>query len=119
MRGDQRQPRRLRVLADYFCHPLWLPGESDNVSPADPRLGLSAGLAERLTAWAAEFDGILCGEDPASTAFESPQAERRFGETGEALAHAVARELGAGWSVTYFDIRTGADREIPYVPQGS
>ncbi|MEU6241000.1 hypothetical protein [Streptomyces sp. NPDC047024] len=115
MTGDETRPRRLRVMADYYSYPLWLPGESDNVSPTDPRLGISPGLSERLNEWAAEYDGILCMEDPASSGFESPEAEWRFGETGEALARAVAQELGGGWDVTYFDTRTGADRDIPYV----
>ncbi|MGK5630321.1 hypothetical protein [Streptomyces sp. URMC 123] len=106
-------PRAIRVLADYACHPLWVtdPGP-DNVAPDDPALGLSADLARRLNDWAAEYDAILCWDDPASSAFPSEEAKLAFARTGEALAHRLARELGPAWTVRYFDLRSGADRDI-------
>ncbi|MCX5195525.1 hypothetical protein OOK31_16700 [Streptomyces sp. NBC_00249] len=111
--NDEEQPRTIRVLADYECHPLW-PGENvGDLSPHDPDLGLTPDLAARLDAWAAEFDAILCRDDPASSAFPTPEAELAFARTGEKLAVRLARELGPGWRVRYFDPRTGADRSVP------
>ncbi|WP_330329194.1 hypothetical protein OHS33_05240 [Streptomyces sp. NBC_00536] len=109
--------RRVRVLADYQCHPLWLSGYPDgyvgDIAPEDELLNLSPELVRGLTAWAAEFDAILCWEDPGSSDFPSPEAEQAFAEKGEALARQVARELGPEWSVKYHDLRLGADRSIP------
>ncbi|MGW4890789.1 hypothetical protein ACWEQL_00755 [Kitasatospora sp. NPDC004240] len=107
--------RPIKVMADYDCHPLWFTAaeEAGDVSPEDPRLGLSAGLAADLTAWAGEFDAILVRDDPASSAFTSEEAERRFDTRGRRLAGRVASELGPTWQVLWFEGRTGTVREIP------
>ncbi|MGW2281448.1 hypothetical protein [Streptomyces sp. NPDC001770] len=99
-------------MADYFCHPLWIPDVSGNPSPHDPALGLTAGLARGLDAWAEEFEAILRLDDPASSAFPSPEAEAAFCRTGEELARQVASELGPAWRVTYRDTRTGTHRDV-------
>lgn len=116
MTGNDTELRPIRVMADYGCHPLWLTDELDNVSPEDPRLGLTSGLAKRLAEWAEEFDGILCLDDPASSGFPSSEAEASFAQAGEALARQVAQELGSSWKVTYFDLRIEADQDILYEP---
>ncbi|MFI9719712.1 hypothetical protein ACIHFE_08655 [Streptomyces sp. NPDC052396] len=106
------EPRLIRVMADYDCHPLWVPDFPEyNVSPDDPRLSLSPELAQRLDRWALEYDGILVRDDPASSAFPSEEAERAFIATGKALARQLARERGPAWRVTYFD-ETRAHRDI-------
>ncbi|WP_328720930.1 hypothetical protein OHT52_16410 [Streptomyces sp. NBC_00247] len=105
-------PRLLRVMADYGCHPLWIPDVPDNVSPHDPAFGLTAGLARKLEAWSDEFEAILVMDDPASSAFPSVEAEVAFCRTGEELARQVAAELGAAWRVTYLDVCTGSHRDV-------
>ncbi|MGW0858570.1 hypothetical protein [Streptomyces sp. NPDC002690] len=105
-------PRLLRVMADYECHALWIPDAFDNVSPRDPLFGLTARLAERLEAWSAEFDAILVQDDPASSAFPSPEAEAAFWRTGEELARQASAELGPAWRVTYEDRRTRTHRDV-------
>jgi hypothetical protein len=62
-------------------------------------VGLSEELGDRLEAWMDAFDAIYDEDDPASSDF-SDQVERMAWEAeGHALAHAIAAELGTGWSV--------------------
>ncbi|GAA1942845.1 hypothetical protein [Kitasatospora viridis] len=111
---DQHEPRGIRVLADYQCHPLWLVHpDAGDLSPEDPSLGLSADLAGRLADWAAEYDAILDWDDPASSAFAEPEAEEAFYALGRTLAERLAEELGGGWRVTYFDGRLRRDVDVP------
>lgn len=62
-------------------------------------VGLSDALGDRLEAWMDAFDAIY-DEDAPETSDFADQVERMAWETeGHALAHAIAAELGAGWSV--------------------
>jgi hypothetical protein len=94
--------RTVLVRADWQCWPTWTVDETgtvDNPAPAD--LGLSAGLATDLIAWADAYDAIFDKEYPPDTAFPTPEAERAWVERGRALADRVAAELGAGTEVRY------------------
>ncbi|GIG57088.1 hypothetical protein Lfu02_14600 [Longispora fulva] len=108
------EPRSVRVMADYDCDPLWLIGEGfyANVSPADPRLSLTADLAESLRVWAEEYTGTLNRSDPIASGFPTPEAEREFAARGEELARRVRAELSAEWTVFYFDESVREHREI-------
>ena len=111
--NDWPESRTIRLMADYECHPLWLSGpQAGDIAPDDPRLGLSSKLAERLSDWADEYDGILCVDDPVSSGFSSPETELAFYRVGEELAVLLAQELGRTWTVTYRDGRIGVDRVI-------
>lgn len=94
----------IRVLTDYYCHPLWVKypdGELDNISPES--LPISRELANSLNRWSDEFDAILNEDDPASSDFATPDDERRFNEQGRRLAEQFAHEVGSEYEVMYYD----------------
>lgn len=93
--------RRLKLMADYDCHPLW--GlEADEIGDVDPAsLPISAGLVADLGRWAATFDATLDRGDPARSGFASPDAEAAFRAEGARLAERLAVELGEGVRVEY------------------
>lgn len=95
--------RRIRLMADYFCHPLWHSGgvEVGDIDPAS--LPISADLQQDLGAWARAFDAILDMDDPANKGgFESPQAAADFAAQGAQLADRLRGELGPDWDVAYW-----------------
>ncbi|MBG6136407.1 hypothetical protein [Longispora fulva] len=94
-------------MPDYECHPLWCHGHGGevNVSPHDPVLGLSSGLATDLEQWGDEFDATLNRDDPASSGFPTPQVADQFAERGVLLSRRLREELASDWVVSYFDIR--------------
>lgn len=95
--------RRIRLMADYFCHPLWHDGglEVGDIDPAS--LPISDALKTDLDAWARAFDAILDMDDPANKGgFESPQARDDFAACGASLAQRLREELGAGWEIAYW-----------------
>ncbi|QRP47867.1 hypothetical protein [Amycolatopsis sp. FDAARGOS 1241] len=75
--------------------------EPTKVDPKSPNLGLSAELAADLKVSTREYCSIFDGDDPASAAFSSAEAERAFYERGWELARRVRREVDEGWDVTY------------------
>ena len=91
--------QKLKLMADYFSWPLWRLGEGD-VDPAT--LPISAVLQDRLKAWADAYNAILNQDDPASSRFPSPEAERAWDEQGLALWRDLQHELGGDYTVTYF-----------------
>jgi hypothetical protein len=114
--SDDGAPR-LRVMPDYNSNPLWIYGgppsfDVDNPAPED--LGLSTDLARELDAWAEEFDAILVRDDPARSAFSSPDAEAVFVARGRALARRVWEEIGDRYAVVeYLDTVSGSVEETP------
>jgi len=94
--------RRIKLMADYFCHPLWHNGGVD-VGCIDPAsLPISENLQRALDAWARTFDAILDMDDPANKGgFESPQAADDFVAQGAHLADRLRVELGSDWDVVY------------------
>ena len=109
-RKDEEPSQRLRsvkVMAEWSADPVWFFDAHTRpvttpVDPASPELGLSANLARDLTVWQADWDATLKHSDPASSAFPSKEAERRFDERGWELARRVRREVPAEWDVSYF-----------------
>lgn len=97
--GNDRCVRKLRVMADYDCWPLWDDGTCLNVDPAS--LPLSADLVRELSAWSARFDAILNRDDPARSAFPTLDDRARFLAEGRRLSDRVKSELGPGWIVRY------------------
>ncbi len=93
--------RRLKLMADYDCHPLW--GVSaDDLGDVDPAgLPISAELVAALAAWAAEFDATLDRDDPASSGFVDAATAAAFTAQGAALAARLADELGAEWQIDF------------------
>jgi hypothetical protein len=93
--GDTRRVRRLRLMADYECHPLWAAG--GNLDPWT--LGLPADLAEALSTWAADYTATLNQSDPRVSGFTDEPSARAWLAQGETLASRLRQE---GFAVDYF-----------------
>ena len=94
--------KKIRLMADYFCFPLWHNSgvEFGDIDPE--QLPLSPELKQSLLEWAAEFDAILCMDDPASSDFPSRRANIEFVAKGDVLLDRLKEELGPEYSVVYF-----------------
>lgn len=81
----------VKVMADYFCEPLWVSGPdlSSNVLPAE--LGLSPGLSRDLIQWADAFDNSIDHDNPAVRLW-SDEEHAAHVRLGRSLAVRVARE---------------------------
>lgn len=98
--------RRIRVMADYFCYPLWEDGPGTeavgNIDPAT--LGLPADLVDALEKWAKEFDSHLDMADPASSPPWPPEEWERFTARGRDLTHRLAQELDGRVEVRFHEL---------------
>lgn len=93
--------RRLKLMADYDCLPLWGTSAEDvgEVDPAD--LPISTELVADLGRWAAVFDATLDRDEPLRSGFGSPEAAAAFRAEGERLADRLRTELGEGWRIEF------------------
>jgi hypothetical protein len=90
--ADVADSRRIKVMTDYGCHPLWAMDEG-KIGPFSPyHLGVSLELENDLWAWAAEFDMSLNADDPANSNW-SGERHRQHIEQGLSLARRIKREL--------------------------
>lgn len=103
--------RRLKVMADYGCHALWDVGPTgpSNVNPK--HLPISNDLMARFHRWSRRYDKTLDRSDPSSSGFAHAAEHRLFVVEGWALSKELAKELGTGWYVVYFDDLTGETRQ--------
>ncbi|KAF1062276.1 hypothetical protein DX980_04660 [Burkholderia gladioli] len=92
--------RKLKVMADYQCHPLWdmSPGMYGDVDPNT--LPISPELRQQFADWARAFDETLDTSNPANSGFRSTEAEVAFKATGVALAERLQKELGKDFLVS-------------------
>jgi hypothetical protein len=88
------RPRRIKLMADYGCHPLWSMDEaySGNLDP--DALGLSPALAADLAAWAERFEDALDWDNP-GVVRDGDGFLARHEDEGRALASQLAEELAA------------------------
>ncbi|MGQ3354365.1 MAG: hypothetical protein ACT6XY_08305 [Phreatobacter sp.] len=88
------RPGRIKLMADYGCHPLWSMDEaySGNIDPEV--LGLSPALVADLMAWAERFDDALDWDNPGVVRDDDGFLARHEHE-GRALASRLAGELAA------------------------
>ncbi|RZI56585.1 MAG: hypothetical protein EOP37_23695 [Rubrivivax sp.] len=91
-------PKKLKLMADYQCFPLW--GDGDNIDPAS--LPISDRLCEDLMTWALAFDATLVMDDPLSSGFPTEVDELEFKREGHRLKERLQAELGARSCVTSF-----------------
>ena len=87
--------KRLKLMADYQCHPIWdmSPGKYRDVDPDE--LPISEGLKVRVRAWAAKYDETLNIDSPADSGFATEELEEGFNEEGRVIASLLKSELGA------------------------
>jgi hypothetical protein len=93
--------KKIKLMADYECHPLWgtTPEDFGDISPKE--LPISLELQNSLNEWAKRFDAILNMEDPASSGFNSEAEEKLFIDDGYKLAQRLRNELGSEYEIIY------------------
>jgi hypothetical protein len=85
-------PKRIKLMADYGCHPVWSL-DDDYGGNIDPDvLGFSPALVADLDAWAERFEDALDWDDPGAFKEDDGFGERHEA-AGRKLAIRVAREL--------------------------
>lgn len=85
---DPAQSTRIKVMADYYCHPLWALDAEMYGDIAPEALGLSPELTRDLNAWAEAFTASLAPDDPAETRWSEEEAAAH-----EAMARPLAIRL--------------------------
>jgi hypothetical protein len=95
--------KKIRLMPDYGCDPLWWE-EGDEVGDIDPEtLPLGKDTIERLHKWAKVYDATLNWDDPTDSAgFETEKAEAAFEEEGISLWKQLQQELSPNYEVIYF-----------------
>jgi hypothetical protein len=93
--------RRIKLMWDYQCWPLWEPG-SEHYALKPDSLPLSQATKDRLARWAAIPDAKLSKhmENPPDIIWTAEES-RAFEVEGRALWTILQRELGAGFHVVY------------------
>ncbi|MCC7250830.1 hypothetical protein [Hyphomicrobium sp.] len=88
---DPSQSTRIKVMADYYAHPLWALDEDLYGDFPPEALELSPELAQDLNAWAEAFTSSLDPDNPAESRWS--EAERQAHEAmARPLAVRLARE---------------------------
>lgn len=94
--------RKIKLMADYDCYPLWEIFE-DGQENMDPKtLELSKDLHESLGKWANEYDASLNTDDPLNSGFSSKEAEDIFENEGKRLFEVLKGQLNPDWVVEYY-----------------
>ncbi|MBB4017451.1 MULTISPECIES: hypothetical protein [Chelatococcus] len=92
--------RKIKLMADYDCWPLWDLDEIRNVNPET--LPLSATLKAALEAWAASYSETLDRDNPVESGFSSKAAAIAFNKEGRRLRDQLKVELPS-FQIVYFD----------------
>jgi len=103
---DPLLTRRVKVMADYDCHPLWTLDEGRYGDFAPETLGLSPELTRDLNAWAEAYTSSLNRDDPANSRWTDEQ-HKAHERAGRPLAVRLARER-SDLMVYVLDGATGA-----------
>jgi hypothetical protein len=93
--------RKLKLMADYGCFPLW-EASAHLVGNVDPEsLPISGELKQELGDWAAVYDSTLKQTDPANSGFETLAEDDAFDERGANLAKRLQVELGYEFGIIF------------------
>lgn len=88
---DPSESKRIKVMADYGCHPLWALDEELYGDIAPEKMGLSPELTRDLNAWAEAYAGALDPDDPSERLWSEEQFAAHEAEA-RPLAVRLARE---------------------------
>ncbi len=93
--------QHIKVMADYFCFPLWedSPIEVGNIDPND--LPISQELKADLMAWARTLDEDFNEDDPGNSRNISEEERWAFSDKGYCLARRLREELGEDFPILY------------------
>ncbi|MCE0828997.1 hypothetical protein LVQ78_23705 [Buttiauxella sp. A2-C2_NF] len=93
--------KKIKLMADYGCYPLWGTTPDDFGDIAPDLLPISTDLQESLQRWADRFEAILNIDDPASSGFKNELEEETFIKDGYVLAQRLRDELGSEYEIIY------------------
>ena len=91
--------KKIKLMADYDCYPLWGIDEIGEIDPSE--LPLSEETIKRLTKWKGIYDDILNWDDPAASDFTSEAERLAFEREGISLWQQLQKELGYEYTVYY------------------
>ncbi|MGL5130974.1 MAG: type II toxin-antitoxin system Phd/YefM family antitoxin [Planktothrix sp.] len=95
-------PKKIRLMTDYGCYPLWW-DEPDQVGDLDPEsLPLTQETIKRLYNWADAFEARLNLADPSDSPEVKPEEVERFEGEGLSLWKQLNQELAPDYEVVYF-----------------
>ena len=94
-------PKRIKLMADYGCFPLWTVSPSGNLDPE--ALPITGTTLEALRSWARRYEDTLDLDDPMASGFSTPEEEQAFQAEGARLGVLLAEELGSDYEVIYRD----------------
>jgi len=92
--------RKIKLMADYQCYPLWHVEEVGNIDPN--KLPISTVLKKHLNSWAECYDETLVIEDPKLSGFKNDKEALAFEEQGQFLWQQLQKELGNKYEIFYF-----------------
>ncbi len=92
--------RRIKLMADYHCDPLWDMEEPDNIDPAE--LPLKQETIERLRQWAISYNNTLNINDPEASDFATQEDAEAFELEGIKLWKQLQQELASDYEIFYF-----------------
>lgn len=93
--------KKIKLMADYECYPLWL-NAGDEFGDINPdTLPISDHLKAELYLWSDEYNKTLNYNDPSLSGFENVQKEKEFKERGGCLQVKLQEELGEYYEVRY------------------
>ncbi|MFJ5482825.1 hypothetical protein [Pectobacterium actinidiae] len=93
--------KKIKLMADYQCHPLWGTTPDDFGDIAPDELPISVQLIESLRQWAEQYDNTLNMDDPASSGFSNAEEEAEFKRQGDILSQRLRDELGSEYEIIY------------------
>ncbi|PSF35676.1 hypothetical protein C7H19_15675 [Aphanothece hegewaldii CCALA 016] len=91
--------KKIKLMPDYQCFPLWDMEEPDNIDPKD--LPLKKALIDDLYKWAESFDAVLNWTDPTLSGFKNEQDAEAFETEGIRLWLLLREQLKPNYAVYY------------------
>ncbi|WP_072396677.1 hypothetical protein [Hyphomicrobium sp. CS1GBMeth3] len=88
---DPSKSKRVKVMTDYYAHPLWTLDEHSYGDFPPEALGLSPELTRDLNAWAEDYTSSLDPDDPAASLWSADQNSAHEAKA-RPLAVRLARE---------------------------
>jgi hypothetical protein len=85
------ESKRVKLMADYMCEPLWALDDGLYGSFAPEHLGLSQELSADINAWAAAYDSSFDPDDPVVSRWSETQHQAHAAD-GRTLAVCLKRE---------------------------
>jgi hypothetical protein len=92
--------KKLKLMADYFCFPLWST-ESDSSNIDVYQMPISNELKQQTMAWAKKYDSTLNQDYPPDSKFESVEKRTAFIQEGNEIAKKLNNELNDDYFVTF------------------